>query len=83
VLLPVPGADDRNRLVPNWLPGPVKLAPSFAGRRSPWMPDAPAVRLVHPLCLPDWARCGSVHLALPLPSRFAGPDWGAVVASPC
>jgi hypothetical protein len=34
-----------------------------------WMPSAFAVRVVHPLCLSDWARCVLVHLALPLPSR--------------
>ena len=48
----------------------------------PWMPGAFAVRLVHPLCLPDRGRCVPVHLALPLPSRFAGPDWGTGEASP-
>ena len=42
----------------------------------PWMPGAFAFRLVHPLCLLDRGRCVPVHLALPLPSRFAGPDLG-------
>ena len=49
----------------------------------PWMPDAFAFRLIHPLCLPNRDRCVPVHLALPLRSRVAGPDWGTVVASPC
>lgn len=47
-----------------------------------WMPGALAVGLVHPLCLPDRARCVPVHLALPLPSRFAGPDWGDCRSKP-